>query len=164
MIFHVRVTIGLFLTLLLFWTGPTASCGDKRSAARNIVAANSNAPSNMNSDSRSTNSAEESIWGGPHVRLTLTSNGAEVEFDCAHGDIKGAIKPDQDGRFDLPGTFVREGGPVRSDETASGQAVRYSGVIKDDTMTLTITLADSREKLDELTLKRGNQGRLWKCK
>jgi hypothetical protein len=164
MIFQGRVTIGLLFTLLLFGSGPNASCGDKRSTVRNTVAANSNASANMNSDNRSSNDTEESVWGGPHVRLSITSNGAEVEFDCAHGEMKGAIKPNQDGRFDLPGTFVREGGPVRSDENASAQSVRYSGVIKGDTMTLTITLTDSKEKLDELTLKRGNQGRLWKCK
>ena len=75
------------------------------------------------------------------------------------------MKGDVQGRFDLPGTFVRErGGPVRSDETASSEPVRYSGRIDGDKMTLTITLADSDQKLDEFSLTRGSDGRLWKCK
>ena len=109
--------------------------------------------------------AEETVWGGPHIRIVLTSKGAEVEFDCAHGEIKAQVKGDAQGRFDLPGTFVRErGGPVRSDETASSEPARYSGRIDGDKMTLTLTLADSGQKLDEFSLTRGSDGRLWKCK
>jgi hypothetical protein len=108
---------------------------------------------------------EETVWGGPHIRIVLTSKGAEVEFDCAHGEIKELVKGDAQGRFDLPGTFVRErGGPVRSDETESGEAVRYSGRIEGDKMFLSLTLADSKQKLDDFTLTRGSDGRLWKCK
>ena len=107
----------------------------------------------------------ETVWGGTHVRLVITSNGAEVEFDCAHGEIKGPFKTDAHGRFDVPGTFVRErGGPVRSDETESGEPVRYSGRIEGDKMSLTITLSHNNEKLDEFSLTRGSQGRLFKCK
>lgn len=105
----------------------------------------------------------KAVWGGPHVRITAFEKTAEIEFDCAHGEIRGSLKGDAQGRFDLPGTFAREGGPTRSDEAAAGQPARYSGRIEGDKMTLTVTLTDSNEKLDEFTLTKGSQGRLRKC-
>jgi hypothetical protein len=122
-------------------------------------------PGKTNENQNETLPPSETVWGGPHVRLVITANGAEVEFDCAHGEIKAPVKGDAQGRFDLPGTFVRErGGPVRSDETESAEPVRYSGKIEGDKMFLTLTLTDSNQKLDNFTLTRGSDGRLWKCK
>lgn len=121
--------------------------------------------SNQNSSKNESNpNADEVVWGGPHVRLVLTSGGAEIEFDCAHGEIKEPLKRDEQGRFNVAGTFVREGGPVRSDESSAVRPARYSGRVEGDKMTLTVTLTDSNEKLDEFSLTRGSDGRLWKCK
>lgn len=166
MIFQSRVTI-VFLALLFFAeTGSNASCGAQRSKST-IKSSTTPAASPIMTNENKNESipAEETVWGGPHVRMVLTSKGAEVEFDCAHGEIKAPVKGDADGRFDLPGTFVRErGGPIRADETESSEPVRYSGRIEGDKMTLTLTLADSKQKLDDFTLTRGSDGRLWKCK
>jgi hypothetical protein len=156
MIFQSRVTIVILAILLMGESGASGSCGNQRKTP--APAANTN----MTSE---TASAEDTVWGGPHVHLVMTAKGAELEFDCAHGQIKAPIKGDSEGRFDLPGTFVRErGGPIRSDETPAEEAVRYSGRIVGDSMTLTITLVDSHEKLDTFSLARGKEGRLWKCK
>lgn len=166
MIFQSRVTIVIVALLFFAETGSSASCGNQRSKASPTAVSNSNSSPTMTNENKNESlPAEETVWGGPHVRLVITSKGAEVEFDCAHGEIKAPVKGDAQGRFDLPGTFVRErGGPVRSDETVSGEPVRYSGKIEGDKMTLTITLADSNQKLDDFTLTRGSDGRLWKCK
>ena len=160
MIFQSRVTT-LFLALfLLVEAGPNPGCGNQRaksSSAGNT--ANGNASSSMTNENKPL--TEATIWGGPHVRITVFEKTAEIEFDCAHGEIKGTLKGDADGRFDLPGTFAREGGPVRSD--ASSQAARYAGRIEGDKMTLNVILTGSNEKLDEFTLTKGSQGRLRKC-
>lgn len=104
----------------------------------------------------------EGLWGGLHVRLVLKESGGEIEFDCAHGEMKEPLKPDEEGRFSVAGTFSREGGPTRSDQV--GLPARYSGRIEGDRMMLTVTLTEANEKLDEFTLTRGNEGRLRKCK
>jgi hypothetical protein len=167
MILQTRSAI-IFLVLSVL-VGSAQTCREQ--AAKNSSAANLNmrpAPgpsrnmSNQNSN-KDPKGADEGVWGGLHVRLVLTSTGGEIEFDCAHGQLSEPLKGDARGRFDVAGTLVREGGPVRQEGTA-GQRVRYSGRLDGDRMTLTLTLSDSNEKPDEFSLTRDNEGRLWKCK
>ena len=102
-------------------------------------------------------------WGGEHVRLEISKTGAEVEFDCAHGQITQPIALDKRGNFDVPGTFIPEhGGPVRSDETPPSNPARYSGHLDGDSMNLTVTR--EKENLGSFTLIRGSQGTLMKCR
>jgi hypothetical protein len=120
--------------------------------------------SNQNDNKNESKTTDEVVWGGQHVRLVLTSRGGEIEFDCAHGELKEPLKRNEQGHFDVAGSFVKEGGPTRSDGSEGGRPARYSGRVEGDKMTLTVTLTDSNEKLDEFTLTRGSDGRLWKCK
>lgn len=102
-------------------------------------------------------------WGGQHASLNVSDKGAKLEFDCAHGEITKPIKPDSHGRFNVPGTFTMEhGGPVMRDEKPDSSPARYSGQVKGDTMTLTVTRG--REKLGTYALKRGEAPKLMKCK
>lgn len=103
-------------------------------------------------------------WGGAHIGLTLTTEGGQVEYDCAHGTIKGPIVPDRAGRFDVPGTHTAEhGGPVREGEEGAGRPARYQGKVAGKRMTLTVTLTDSDEKVGTFTLTRDAAPRLTKC-
>ena len=102
-------------------------------------------------------------WGGEHVSLDVSDKDAKLEFDCAHGEINKPIKPDAHGRFNVPGTFTTEhGGPVMRDEKPDSAPAHYSGQVKGDMMTLTVTRG--KEKLGTYTLKRGEAPRLMKCK
>ena len=102
-------------------------------------------------------------WGGEHVSLQASEKGAKLEFDCAHGEIAKPIKPDAHGRFNLTGTFTMEhGGPVMRDEKPDSASARYSGQVKGDTMTLTVT--KGKEKLGTYLLKRGEAPKLMKCR
>ena len=103
-------------------------------------------------------------WGGEHVRLVLKSGGADLEFDCAHGEITVPLKPDAQGHFDLQGTFQREGGPIRVDGPTKGRPVRYVGQMKNDSMTFQIHLTDPDQTTETFTLSRGSEGRLRKCR
>lgn len=104
-------------------------------------------------------------WGGSHIRIEVGPLSATIEYDCANGMIEGPITIDSKGRFTWRGTHNREhGGPVRIDEQTNGRPAIYSGSIKGETMTLTVKLADTNEVLDTYTLKRGSQGRVFKCK
>lgn len=102
-------------------------------------------------------------WGGEHIVLEVSDRGAEVEFDCAHGQVIQPITPDKHGNFDVAGTVTAEhGGPVRRDEDTPATPARYSGHIDGDTMTLTITLG--KENIHTYTLTRGSHPILRKCR
>jgi len=107
----------------------------------------------------------QGVWGGPHIRLEVTDQGAEVEFDCAHGTIPGPLKLDHAGRFRSEGTYVQEhGGPVRDDETGARRPARYSGTVDGKTMRLTVTFTDASEDFGTFELLQGSEGELVKCR
>ena len=104
-------------------------------------------------------------WGGAHIRIEVEPRSATIDYDCANGTIDGPFTIDSKGRFTWRGTFNREhGGPIRIDEKPNSRPAIYSGLIKGDTMTLTVKLADSNEVLETYTLKRGSSGRVFKCR
>ena len=102
-------------------------------------------------------------WGGLHVNLEISDNESSLEFDCANGKISEPILLDSDGRFEVRGTYTREGpGPTREGAQNRSNAV-YSGAVKGGTMTLSIRLNGSSDSVLDLSLEHGKQGRLRKC-
>ena len=105
------------------------------------------------------------VWGGEHVHLDVNSNSAKIEFDCAHGTIEGPFTVETNGEFSWKGTFARErGGPVTSNDENSGQPAVYSGSINQQTMMLTLRLANEKDPLDTFVLTRGKDGHIRKCR
>ena len=101
-------------------------------------------------------------WGGEHVRLTVGDAAATIEFDCAHGTLDAPLKVDDRGRFDVPGSFVQEGGPVvpgREDR----QDVRYAGKTDGHSLDLEILRPDG-ERLGPFRLNIGERPKLFKCR
>ena len=114
---------------------------------------------------QSMNDAIIGTWGGEHIRMEVTAEGAQIEYDCAHGTIDQKFVLDAQGRFDLTGTHVREhGGPVRRDEQENRHPARYKGQIKGETMTLTVTESDTDQSVGTFNLTRGQQGHVTKCR
>src|SRR5262245_7262323 len=102
-------------------------------------------------------------WGGDHIGMEVTTRGAKLDYDCAHGTIDAPIALDESGRFEVGGTHVPEGpGPTRP-ESEKGVAVRYAGSVNGDTMTLTVTRAASKEEIGSYTLVRDRLPRIRKC-
>jgi hypothetical protein len=151
------------LAALLFLPG--ASC--RNSGAQS----NSLSPSTTVNSNQSTPTSPQDaralangVWGGQGISLELNDSGAEINYDCAHGTISGKVNPDREGKFVAKGFHVREhGGPVREEEKATGQPVTYRGSIEGETMTLTVTLSETRETIGTFTLTRGKSGRIRKC-
>lgn len=109
--------------------------------------------------------SQTGAWGGEHIGLEVTEQGATVEYDCAHGTIDEKVVTDAVGNFNLRGTHVREhGGPVRKDEREDSHPAAYKGKIKGDTMTLTVTETDTGETVGTFTLTLGRQPRITKCR
>jgi len=103
-------------------------------------------------------------WGGTSIRLEVTSQGATIEYDCAHGTIDEPLVTDRDGRFTLNGTHVREhGGPIRQDETPDRHPARYRGQVNGDSLRMTVTLTDAQQDVGTFTLTRDAMARLFKC-
>lgn len=103
----------------------------------------------------------EGRWGGQHLRLDVSADGAEFEFDCAHGRIAGPLTL-ENGRFAATGTYVRERGPVRMDD--SGQRVYFKGQVDGPQMTLSFSLAEDGSDAETYTLTHGAEAKLRKCK
>lgn len=100
------------------------------------------------------------LWGGAHVLMEVTSDGAQLEFDCATGTITEPLQTDAQGRFSLRGTFTPEHpGPIREGEPSRTRAATYSGTIEGDTMTLQID-----EQTMRYQLVRGRRGKVMKCR
>ena len=103
-------------------------------------------------------------WGGAHVSLAVTNTSSHLEFDCAHGDIPGAVIAGTGGVFAAGGTFVHEhGGPIRDDESPEVRLASYVGTVTLATMRLTVRLTDTGEIVGTFTLVRGALGRVVKC-
>src|SRR5712692_2173498 len=81
-------------------------------------------------------------WGGDQVRLIVESTRGTIEFSCAHGSFDGALRLDRRSAFDITGVYVREGGPIRLDETPFQHPARYFGTTDGRRMTLTVAVTD----------------------
>jgi hypothetical protein len=103
-------------------------------------------------------------WGGDHILMEVTEEGAQIEYDCAHGKISEPLKIDSQGKFRAKGTHFRErGGPQRADDEEKGEPVIYSGTTDGKTATLTITKSATDEVIGTFSLALGKRGRLTKC-
>ena len=102
------------------------------------------------------------VWGAQGVMLDVKADGATIEYDCGHGTIPHKLMLGADGTFALDGRHFREGpGPTKLDD--EGEAARYEGAVKGDTLTLTVTLSEKKEKLGSYTLTFGRRVILKKC-
>lgn len=157
--FRNPVSVGLItLPLLLVIFSPNGSCKESRMKQdSNIV--------NQNKDTAEQQHKQLlGVWGGEGISVVVEGSTATVTFDCAHGSITEAMVPDNDGKFEVNGTFVREqGGPVRKDGNRQGSPAKYSGVVNGDTLTLGITLTQTNEQLGSFVLTRGKSGRIRRC-
>jgi len=114
--------------------------------------------------SRMTQRIPRGEWGGDHISMNVDEGSAKIEYDCAHGEIHGPLVIDEQGKFDLRGTFSMErGGPVRQGESERSQPATYSGEIKGNKMTLILKISDP-EDAETFTLEKGKTGKLVKCK
>jgi hypothetical protein len=108
-------------------------------------------------------SVDTGVWGGDHVTMSVSATGTHLEFDCAHGDIPGALSADH-GAIAATGTYVREhGGPIRVDEPIDAHPALYSGSLSNGRMSLSIRLTDSGEVVGPFDLVYGSAGRVFKC-
>lgn len=105
-------------------------------------------------------------WGGQHIGLTILAQGggATLEYDCASGTIDEPLNVDSRGDFLAMGTHTRgHGGPALIDEVPDRHPAQYAGSTDGKTMTLTVTLSDSGERVGTFKLVRGASPAVLKC-
>jgi hypothetical protein len=106
----------------------------------------------------------EGLWGGVGLALDVTGSGASIELDCAHGTIDAPLALDAEGKFDLPGTLVLERpGPVREGEPERTEAIRVSGRLEGQTLTVRILRPQATKLSDPIEASLGKPPRLRKC-
>jgi hypothetical protein len=97
--------------------------------------------------------------------MLVTAKGAELEFDCAAGQIAKRIVLDSRGKFNVAGTFAPEhGGPVQRDESSPAANARYSGQVSGDSISLTVTAASGGAPIGSFNLTKGAEPSLMKCR
>jgi len=105
------------------------------------------------------------LWGGEHISMEVTAQGATIEYDCAQATIGQRIALDRRGRFDVSGMQVPEhGGPVRRNEQPTGYPVRFAGQVNGKRMKLSVRNSVTKELVGIFTLVYGSEAKLMKCK
>ncbi len=101
-------------------------------------------------------------WGGEHVRLSVTAEGADLEFDCASGHIRTPLVLDAHGKFSVKGKYRHERPAAAFVDDSEGSDVVYSGTVRGDTMHLKIEMPGQADN-ESFELTRGQEPRLTKC-
>lgn len=149
----------LAVCLLFTILAEGGSCRNREAAVNKAASETNNRPGENN------NRLAKGVWGGEHIRLEVTDNGANIEYDCANSTIDEPIILDRQGDFDVRGKYMPEhGGPIRRDEENNGYSVRYVGHARDKELTLAITNPDKKETIGDFTLTQGSEGRVMKCR
>jgi len=99
------------------------------------------------------------------VILTITPSGADLEWDCAVGQITEPLETAEDGSFDLDGTFTPGSGlPVREDDPPVALAARYTGTQTQlSRITLTVEVLESEITLGPYFMRLGQGVVLHRC-
>ncbi|RLC51599.1 MAG: hypothetical protein DRI23_04665 [Candidatus Cloacimonadota bacterium] len=104
------------------------------------------------------------VWGGEHIGMVVSDSSATLDYDCAYGTIDEPFITDDNGEFEVTGVHVIEhGGAIRIDETPDEHPALYQGKIKDNVMTLKVTLTDTGEEIGTFTLIQGAIPNVHKC-
>ena len=107
---------------------------------------------------------EAGPWGGDHIGMEVSENGATVEFDCAHGTIVGPLLLDEQGSFATDGLYFQEhGGPVSDKGEPVPVKVRFEGQVAGGRMNLIVINLDTQEKIGAYTLDFGAAAQITKC-
>ena len=149
------------LFLAFVFALPGNSCGKER------VSDKTKSGKQESSKPRESSTADRRVpegkWGGQHVRLEVSADAADFDFDCAHGRLDGPLVLSK-GRFAATGTYVRERGHVRADGKEQEQRAYFKGEIDGSRMTLSLSFAADGSEAETFTLTHGTEARLFKCK
>jgi hypothetical protein len=99
------------------------------------------------------------------VIMVITPSGADLEWDCAAGEITESFTTADDGSFDLEGTYTAgSGGPVQEDNPPLAEPARYTGTkFQLSRITLTVEVPGSEVTLGPYLMRLGQGVVLNRC-
>ncbi len=112
-----------------------------------------------------TKAVPNGVWGGEHIRMEVNDSGADIEFDCARGNISQPLELDDKGRFKVQGIYKAETpAPVAVDggSTTSGVKATYTGTLNGSSLRLEVSI-EGHDTPRTFDLEQGDQGHLAKC-
>ena len=99
-------------------------------------------------------------WGGDNAGLIVNGTDVHVHIGCTLGDAVGPIVADENGRFEVSGTYNVDAYPVNRGIT---HPASFTGQIVGQTMTLTVSLTDITRVLGPVTLIYGKEPTMGPC-
>ena len=105
------------------------------------------------------------IWGGQGIELTVTDDGARVDYGCDAGTIDTRVQLDSSGKFTARGTHkFGQGGPRQhGDPAVKIHKASFEGIHEGKTLRLTVLLPDLERKLGDFALQLGRRAVLERC-
>jgi len=102
-------------------------------------------------------------WAGDRARLTLSTMGGRIEYDCGSGTISGPLWLDAKSQFKAGGMFEEyTPGPAPADGRHQALPTVYRGTVDGETLTLDVRTAGSPAPR-VFHLVRGKQIKLIRC-
>jgi hypothetical protein len=79
-------------------------------------------------------------WGGDSAGMIVGDTALHLHIGCTYGDVSGRVMVDEDGRFDVAGSYMLRAYPI-----AVGPSVpaRFVGRLTGNTVVVTVTVNDT---------------------
>jgi len=142
---YTRAVIGGALTLLTGAVFVVAACNGGRATA-------------------GTDTLARGTWGGENAGAIVGDTIAHVHIGCTFGDFRPPVALDQEGRFNVEGSYMLRAFPV-----AVGPSLPavFTGIVNGDRLTISVAVNDTVEKklvsLGPVTVVLGREPRLGPC-
>ncbi|MFI5210072.1 MAG: hypothetical protein ACHQ2E_06490 [Gemmatimonadales bacterium] len=101
-------------------------------------------------------------WGGPEAIVTLAPSGGTIQYSCAEGTIDPSWTLSSGGRWRATGQHFTGGGPVPPGGHPPHPAI-YSGTVRGNQLTFTVTLTDLDQVLGPYTVTKGRSSHMNLC-
>lgn len=99
-------------------------------------------------------------WGGDNAGLIADDTVAHVHIGCTLGNTRISIRPGTDGRFEVAGTYNVDAYPV---DRGIVHPALFIGQVNGNSLSLSVRLTDTGQKLGPVTLKRGVEPKMGPC-
>ena len=79
-------------------------------------------------------------WGGENAGLIVNADIAHVHIGCTNGNFAAPVELDDEGRFNVSGSYVLRAFPVQVGPELPAQ---FAGLVRGNTLTLTVAVNDT---------------------
>jgi hypothetical protein len=99
-------------------------------------------------------------WGGEDAGLLVNAEGAHAHVGCTLGDVSGAIPLDDQGRFEVTGTYNVDAFPI---DRGIRHPARFTGQTDGRTLRFMVRLTDTGQEFESGQLVLGREPRMQNC-